>query len=494
MKIIHTHLRSPTDFDDEERESVYNGLDCCLTSEILPALRSQMDEYTSRTYDFSRRLQGPVLEMRLRGVLVDQARKSAVIDELFEKVEQLEAQLERIVLDGVGLVGFNWRSNDDLKHLFYDRLQLPEQKYQGRVTTNRAALEKLEQYLLARQIVRHILMMRDLAKRISVLRTEVDPDGRIRTSYNIAGTNTGRFSSSESEFGTGTNLQNLEEFIRAILIADKGWKFGKFDAKQIQSRIFGAMEWNALADASYLDACESDDLHTLVAIMTWPDVPWTGDPAKDRALAEAKYYRHFSRRDLSKKLGHGSNFEGKPPTLSAQTGVPLNLVIDFQPKYFKAFPVHLKMHEWIDNQIRRTGTLISLDGRKRQFWGRRNDPETLRGAIAFGPQATEAYIVNTGLHNIWQRRDALVMLQDHDANTVMYREEDEERVIPLILKQLEVPMTLAKDRPFLVPYDCQVGWNRGKWDPKTNPDGLKDWTGHDDRKRTPPIHFLDRKR
>jgi hypothetical protein len=46
----------------------------------------------------------------------------------------------------------------------------------------------MEAYPIAQQIVRHINIMADLAKKISVLKTEIDPDGRIRTSYNIAGT------------------------------------------------------------------------------------------------------------------------------------------------------------------------------------------------------------------------------------------------------------------------------------------------------------------
>jgi len=79
----------------------------------------------------------------------------------------------------------------------------------------------MEAYLIARPIVGHIKAMRDLGKKVSVLKTEIDPDGRIRTSYNIGGTTTGRLSSSFSEFGTGTNLQNIEESLRSVFIADR---------------------------------------------------------------------------------------------------------------------------------------------------------------------------------------------------------------------------------------------------------------------------------
>src|SRR5450631_3367823 len=114
MKIIKTDEVEPNSLTPFEREQVYNGLDCCVTAEVLDALLPQLDSLTSRTYSFSKALQGPALEMRLRGVLVDQARKAEVIDLYFNQIERLETQLERIVLEGVGLSHFNWRSNPDL--------------------------------------------------------------------------------------------------------------------------------------------------------------------------------------------------------------------------------------------------------------------------------------------------------------------------------------------------------------------------------------------
>lgn len=493
MKIINTDEVRPTDVTKWEADQIYNGMDCMMTAEVLDVLLPQLDNLTGATYNFSRELQGPVLEMRLRGLLVDQARRSAVLDELFERLEILERNLEQIVLDGVGMPHFNWRSNDHLKELFYDRLQIPVVIRRGKPAVDRSALEKIEQYIIAQPIVNHLTALKDLGKKIGVLRTAVDPDGRIRTSYNIAGTDTGRFSSSVSEFGTGSNLQNIEESLRSILIADPGYKFAKFDGKQLQSRVVGAIEWHLFQDGRYLDACESSDLHTLVAKMVWPDLAWTGDLAQDKAIAEAKFYRHYSRRDMCKKLGHGSNFEGKPPTLSSQTKVPINLVRDFQPKYYHAFPAHEQWHEWVREQIWRTGTIISITGRKRQFWGRRNDDSTIRGAIAYDPQATEAFVVNTAMLNIWRKGIALIMMQDHDALTFMYREEDEDRVVPELMDNLIVPVPLAHGRELRIPYDAQVGWNRGKYDPKKNPDGLRDYEpGDGGRKRQPQVSILDR--
>lgn len=494
MRIINTATTLPTDLKNQwERDQIYNGLDCCITAEILDVLLPQLDSHTGPTYDFSRSLQGPALEMRLRGVLIDKARKAEVVDEYFESLEFLDSNLQRIVLDGVGLATFNWRSPADLQRLFYTKLGIPVIKKAGRPTVNRDALEKMESYTVAKQIVAHLKALRDIGKKISVLQTEIDPDGRMRTSYNIAGTNTGRFSSSFSEFGTGGNLQNVEESLRSVFIADPGMKFAKFDAAQIQSRIVGGIEWNLFKDGKYLDACEKDDLHTVVAKMVWPNHGWTGDMKKDRAIAEQPYYRHYDRRFMCKKIGHGTNFNGKPPTIAAQSKIPITLISEFQPKYFIAFPAHQRWHAWVENQIRTVGQIISITGRKRQFWGRRNDDATVREAIAYDPQASESFIVNNAMLNIWRRRTAIIMMHEHDGLVFMYPEEREDEIFPLLEAQLRFPVPLKHDRVLDVPFEGKVGWNRGDYHETKNPDGLKSIGSGDKRRRTPPMRLLDRK-
>ncbi len=494
MRIIQTDLYSPTDLKNQwERDQVYNGLDVCVTAEVLEALLPQLDPWTSATYDFSRSLQGPALEMRLRGIRIDKARKAEVIDEYYEKIDQLERQLDRIVLEGVGMMQFNWRSPAQLQELFYDKLGIPVIKKQGRPTCDRNALEKMEAYTIARPIISHLTAMRDLGKKISVLKTDVDPDGRMRTSYNIAGTNTGRFSSSFSEFGTGGNLQNVEESLRSIFIADRGMKMAKFDAKSGESYCVGAIEWNLFNDGRYLDACESGDPHTATARICWPNLEWTGDLEKDKHLAEKDYYRHYSYRFMCKKLGHGSNYGGKPYTLSTQSKLPIGVVQDFQPKYFLAFPAHLQWHGWVEHQLRSQGYLISLTGRKRWFFGRRNDDSTLREAIAYDPQGSLADIVNRAMLRIWREANASLYMHDHDALTVQYPEEREDEIVPKIVEQLRVPVELKNGRVLEIPYDCVTGWNRGKFDAKTNPDGLKEYTPGDKRKRQKEVSILDRR-
>lgn len=492
MKIIRTDQVEPKDLNAWERSQVYNGLDCAVTAEILNVLLPQLDENTSTTYDFSRALQGPALEMKLRGVRVDPSRKAAVIDEFYDKLEILATQLERIVGEGCGFYNFNWRSTSDLKRLFYDILEIPVIRKQGRPTVDRGALEKMESYLIARPIVRHIETMRDLGKKISVLKTEIDPDGRIRTSYNIGGTNSGRFSSSFSEFGTGGNLQNVEESLRSMFVADVGMKMAYFDGEQIQSRIVGAVEWNLFKDGRYLDACESGDLHTVVAKLVWPKLGWTKDLKKDKEIAERPFYRHYSYRFMCKKIGHGTNFDGQPTEISRQTKIDRNIIEDFQPKYYTAFPAHTRWKIWTEEQLRRYGHIIALTGRKRWFFGRRDDRSTVREGLAYQAQADECFIVNSAMLNIFHARDATLYMHDHDALTVQYPEEREDEIIPKIMEQLCVPVPLNHNRELIIPFGCKTGWNKGEWS-EENPDGLKSYTPGDKRTRTAAIDILDRR-
>ena len=83
-------------------------------------------------------------------------------------------------------------------------------------------------------------------------------------------------------------------------------------------------------------------------------------------------------------------------------------------------------------------------------------------------------------------------MDDHDAITFMYREADENRIIPMLMKDLIVDVPLAHNRVLRIPYDCEVGWNKGHFDANKNPNGLKSYNGHDERKRQKTAGVLDR--
>lgn len=533
MKIYKSTDGTPT--STVEGLWFYNGLDGCVTLEVLEVLLPQLDEITRATYERSLLLQAPILEMSLRGIKIDQANVQRTAAGLMRDLNHVHEGLKEILIEGVGLLPeevssfkrekgmlvekFLWNSPAQLKDLFYGRFGItPIRKRNANgvlaPSVDRDALEKLLGHFHLEPIISHILAIRDINKRLGVLRSPVDNDGRMRFTFSIAGTDTGRLASYSSATGSGTNAQNITEELRSIFVADTGKKLAYIDLAQIQSRAVGAICWNLFHDGTYLDFCESGDLHTGVCMMTWQDKDWKGSGLEaltnpewykhNRALANLQFYRQDSFRQGSKKLGHATNFLGKPPQISKQTRIPADLIVGFQKAYFSGFPAIPEWHQWIRKKLIKDGWITTFTGRRRWFFGRRWEDETVRKAAAYEPQDVESFINQTGMRQLWQavRRGKLhhsieVLIPVHDAVLIQYDEELEDELIPQILEVLKVRVPLMHGREFLVPHDVAVGWNwqHAHNDKKelVNPDGLIGYTNKDPRTRTAPVSVLDRK-
>lgn len=276
--------------NEDDQLHCYNGLDCCVTEEILQATLPMLDNISATAYAFSRELQAPVLEMMQRGLLVNQPRKHKVLREMKAKLAQLEEQLNTLIAEGIGVTGINWRSPIQLNNLLYDVMGLPEVKKRNANgiwarTSNREAIEKLSGYFIAEPLCNHIMLLRDLGKSVGFLETGLDTDGRMRSNINIAGTITGRFASSISDFGTGTNLQNVAPALRSVFVADPGYKLANVDLEQADARNLGALCWNELVGrpdwtessaGKYLDFCEclTED-HEVLTLEGWTKISST---------------------------------------------------------------------------------------------------------------------------------------------------------------------------------------------------------------------------
>lgn len=507
MRTFHTAeiLAQIETLGETDRLHIYNGLDCCVTLEVFKEIRAQLDNVSGSTYEFSRSLQAPFLDMMLRGFLVDEPLRQKFIVERDKDLEKVEKNLRRIAWEAFDLPDFNFGSWQQVRKLFYEVMALPEVRKKGKVKSDRAALEKLrDAYFHARPLVEHILFLRDLRKMLGVLRTEVDTekDGskRMRCSINIAGTETGRASSSRSVFDTGTNMQNITEKLRRIFIADPGKKIAYMDLEQAENKAVGAICWNLFGADKYLNVCESSDVHTNVAKLVWKNRPWTGDKKHDRKIAEEKFYRHFSFRDMAKRGGHASNYGGHPSTISGHLKVPRSFIESFQREYFSEFPEITDYHQWCARTLQLDGYIQTPTGRRRYFFGRRTDDATVREAIAYSPQEMVAYILNSGILNIYRYEPRIELLeQEHDAVVFQYPEEIEDEIIPIARNLLKVPVELKNGRVLIIPNDVKTGWNwANSHDPDgklINPDGLMKYSGHDNRKRTdsPSNSLLDRR-
>lgn len=461
---------------DSGSEQVYNGLDCVMTYEILEALTPQRSQ-AQPAYNFELALQAPVLDMMLRGFAVDPGARELGIQSTRRDLQRLDVIIQSIAT-AIWHKGLNPNSGLQLRNFFYEHLGLvPIQTHvKGEIKTpmDRKVLEKLSDYFIARPIVNAILDHRDLTKQLQVLETEVDIDWRMRTSYNIGGTVEGRFSSSKSPTGSGTNLQNISEGLRHIFIADKDHNLYGIDLEQSDSRMVGFMCGLLFGDWTYLDACESGDLHTFVARMTWKDLPWTGDLKKDKAIAKRIFYRHFSFRDASKRLGHGVNFLGKPYTMSQETHIPVKLVAAFIEGYFGAFPCIQKWQHWTAGQLQTKQRLTSIYGRTRDFFDRPAADETLRKGLAYLAAAPTADNLNLGMLRIWQQMPEVKLLaQVHDAIYFeAHKDLEPAAIVAKAQRLLEVPL-FARGRRFVVPSEAKIGSNWGNFDEKTNPRGLQ---------------------
>lgn len=470
----------------QEAYFAYNAIDCCVTHEVFLALKPQIDAQPL-IYNFERAMQTPALEMMLRGFLIDPIAASFATNEYESKRKRLQAMLDQLATALWGLP-LNPNSPAQLKKFFYDFMGFPEiityKKGIRKVATDREALEKLSAYLHARPFVNIIIALRDCTKILSVLRTGIDPDGRLRASYNVAGTETGRWSSSENAFGTGTNLQNITARLRELFVADPGMKMAYCDLEQAESRFVGIIVWKLFSDPSYIDACESGDLHTLVCKLIWPDLAWTNTPSGDKKVAKQIFYHEMSYRDMAKRGGHGTNYYGQPNTMAKHLKVDPKLIESFQQKYFSRFAGIRKWHKYCAESLQLVGELTSLLGRKRIFFGRQNEDSTLREAIAFEPQGGVGDLMNLGIWRLqhFMHDEVQLLAQVHDAVVFQYPEVLEDQIIPEAIKHLQTTFDVS-GRPFTIPVEAFTGWNWG-YASGSNVDGMKLYFGNDQRKRT----------
>lgn len=466
---------------ENSTDPIYNGLDCAVTSEINAA-RIALRQNDDTIYRFEVALMGPVLEMTLRGFLVDMEEREHAIRELDEKKENTWTNLSNII----SAIGCNFdkklpNSPKQLQHLFYDIMRLPKiQKMvmgEVKLPMDRATLEKLElSDRFAAPIVNGILNYRDLGKSLQVLETQIDADWRWRCSYNIGGTTTGRFSSSKSPFmiyneetdawrQTGNNFQNISEVLRRVFIPDPGYKLYGIDKAQSEARDVGWFLGTILGDWTYLDACESGDLHTYVTRLLYPEWNWTGNLKKDREIAERRFYRLFTYRDASKRLGHATNYLGEAREISRQTRIPQNLVEEFQDRYFDTFPIR-EMHQFIIGALQQERFLVNSFGRRRDFFDRPTDRETWKSAVAYMFQSATADAVNLGLYRLWKNMgtDVQILSQLHDAVYFQYpicSEREEFDMLEKAVSNIEIIQRHKSGRTMTIPGEVVGGYNWG---------------------------------
>ena len=455
----------PEHLSSDEQLWLYNGLDVSITREVYDRLaESQPGGFA---YDMPRQMQAPALAMMRRGVRIDVLARDEETKHLDRELARADYLFARLSAEGWGMET-NWRSPAQLMELFYNRMGLEpvliydKLKRERRPAANIEALEKLHKRPYAQHLVDLILDMRRTKRLRDVLNSGLDPDGRLRCSYQVVGTMTGRWSSNDSAFHSGTNLQNLTDRARRIVVPDPGKVFVQNDLAQAESRMVAAIS----QDQAYRDACSSGDLHTTVCRMVWSDIGWPSDPNEHKTFADTtKYYRHFSYRDMAKRAGHASNYGGSPNVLAMHLKIEQKVAADFQTAYFKAFPGIRKWHAKVAAQLARNNTITTALGRRCHFYARPGDNSALKSAIAYEPQSLIGDVLNEGLARVWRQYELpghlQLLLQVHDAICWQAPAATAADLIPQILETLQVPLDIYGYK-FYIPSDATWGWNWGK--------------------------------
>ena len=380
----------------------YNALDCCVTREVWDVLRPRLTETTERIYKFELGSQAPAMAMMLRGVPVDDKARRGGIKTLENDYEDAVRKLNLLlseVWDGTELETglcpagkrhrwpkgepdatrrcsacgaartkrslFNPNSDDQGSHLLYTLLKIPSQyNKKGKVSVDKECLERVgRKYPKVAPIVGGIKEARGIWKQVSVLSSGVSIDGRMRSSFSVGGAWTGRWSSSSSPYNEGTNLQNIADKLRHIFVADPGKEIFYADLEQAESCAVAHLA----GDEAYISAHASGDVHTVVSRLLWPDLPWTGDAARDKKVADGtvpSWDTDHSYRYNAKRIQHGSNYMLSAAGIARIAHIPQRAAAEAQGRYFDAFPDIKRWHYATIGELKRYGVLTSPSGRR----------------------------------------------------------------------------------------------------------------------------------
>lgn len=462
----------------DNQDIIYNSLDTMQTMALKEAYDGGlMPDYAKYTYAYSEKMLGPIMTMMRRGTRINTATRDRIVMGLRDRMAVVRTNFDTICESLFG-TDFNPASDKQMKALFYQFLGIPEQtkskKGEVKVSADREVLERIAKtYPRGAPFALHILRLRDLESQIEFLSKKLTDDNRFVTSYNIAGTETFRLSSSEHPLRLGSNQQNIPPDARCSFESDPGYLFFQADQQGAEARIVAYLS----GDENYIAACEGGDSHTMVASMVFGFEPI-------RELAEREYRRGKSYRQTCKSGAHGSNYMGKPFTLAQQMGVDTETAEQFQAQYFKRFPGIPKWHAHVAQQLQTKGYIDNVFGMRRPFWGRKWDDAVLREAVAHGPQSAVGVLTNIVLYMLWLKYEGQpgapvqILMNGHDAAIGQIREDMADELIPQLLEDMKFPFEVTdihgKTRTCVIPFDMEIGRNWGKHSPD-NPEGLQKW-------------------
>ncbi len=195
----------------------YNCLDTVVTWEAAMAIHKELEEFGTLDFynNYSHKLITPLIKMQRHGLKIDVDYRAKLDAKLEADIIRLQAKVDEAV--GHPL---NVNSPLQMKNFLYKELGLPEQtkRKTGSVTADEDALAKLAKQF-PNPLFEIILEIRHIRKVLSTyVRATLDEDNRMRTSYVITGTTTGRLASRTSIYGTGCLLPEAQ------VLTPVGWE------------------------------------------------------------------------------------------------------------------------------------------------------------------------------------------------------------------------------------------------------------------------------
>lgn len=200
----------------------------------------------------------------------------------------------------------------------------------------------------AKEFMESILDVRKYSKYLETyvlgIRDVLCRDGRVRCTFNLHGTETGRLSSSNP------NMQNIprNKMIKNLIIATPGTRFLQLDYSQAELRVLAMLS----GDPALIDIYVSGrDLHDAVA-----DMMFGPDGHKDKEL-----------RNLAKTINFGIAYGRGAGSIATKFKKSMREAQDIIDKWFKPMP---KVKEFINNRRRmatRGEPCVTIFGRERHF-------------------------------------------------------------------------------------------------------------------------------
>lgn len=291
----------------------YCATDVAVTARIAPIVYEQVKQRDQLSlYSLDLKLQEMCVGMHRLGIRIDEERRKT-----HERTLLMDQNIQlTLIQEQVGGT-FNPNSHDQVRRLLFDKWSLPAHSYTGtgEPSTNAATLRWLvanplldeQQRIIVNSLRKYRKVTKLLDTYVRKLSPDggwVDSDGYVYPDYNVHGTVSGRFSSSNP------NFQNIPYQLRNIFVPAPGMVYVGADFDQLELRLASALS----GATHYLDAFGKREIdpHNLTGEMMFGDEFWSVDGAPDTKLGKGSG-QFKSLRDLAKTICFASLYGAAPP-------------------------------------------------------------------------------------------------------------------------------------------------------------------------------------